>query len=161
MVSSSAAQSTGFVTSEQFMAMSDKWAGQFACMEALLSRGNIFSTPVSNVKPVDSQYLISETPFLPPATHPTGPVQVPEASVNPTPVSKTVESEDSHKDKKKAHKSRKSDLSTEKDTKPDKKTDKKCESKSHKKNVTGSQIFYKAGTFWFPTRCHQLRSRVC
>ena len=38
-----------------------------------------------------------------------------------------------HKDRKKSHKSRKSDLSTEKDTKPDKKTDKKRDSKSHKK----------------------------
>ena len=52
MVSSSTAQPSGFVTSEPFMAMSDKWAEQFARMEALLSRGNIFSTPVSAVKPV-------------------------------------------------------------------------------------------------------------
>ena len=58
------------------MAMSDKWAEQFARIEALLSRWNIFSTPVSNIKPVDSQHLISETPFLPLATRPTGPVQV-------------------------------------------------------------------------------------
>ena len=54
------------------MAMSDKWAEQFARMEALRSRGNIFSTPVSAIKSVDSQHLISETPFLAPATHPTG-----------------------------------------------------------------------------------------
>ena len=100
MASSSADQSTGLVTSEQFMAMSDKWAEQFARMEALLSLGNIFSTPVSNVKPVDSQRLISETPFWPPATRPTGLVQVPvavEASVNSASTSKTVESKDTQR----------------------------------------------------------------
>ena len=37
MASSSSAQASGFVTSDQFMAMSDKWAEQFARMEALLS----------------------------------------------------------------------------------------------------------------------------
>ena len=42
--SSSTSQATGYVTSDQFLAMSDKWAEQFARMEALLSRGNIFST---------------------------------------------------------------------------------------------------------------------
>ena len=67
------------MTAEQFTAMSDKWAEQFARMEALLSRGNIFSTPVPAVKPVDSQHLISETPFLAPATRPTGPEKVPVA----------------------------------------------------------------------------------
>ena len=97
------------------MATSDKWAEKFARMEALLSRGNIFSTPVSTVKPVDSQLLISETPFLPPATRPTGPVKVPvavEASVK----SKTVDHKDKtaepkvKKDNKKSHRSRKSDF---------------------------------------------------
>ena len=79
MASSSVSQSAGFVTTDQLTAISDKWAEQFARMEALLSRGNIFSTPVSAVKPVDSQHLISDTPFLVPATRPTGPVQVPVA----------------------------------------------------------------------------------
>ena len=116
---------------------SSLWLKQFARMEALLSRGNIFhySIPVSTVKPVESQHLISETPFMPPATRPTGPVQVPvavEASVKPKTVTKTAESKDSHKDRKKSHKSRKSDLPTEKDTKPDKKADKKRDSKSQK-----------------------------
>ena len=63
-----------------------------------------------------------------PATHPTGPVRVPvaaDASVK----TKTVE----HKDKKKAHKSRKTDDSADKDIKTETKADKKCESKSHKK----------------------------
>ena len=51
---------------------------------------------------MDTQHLISETPFLAPATRPTGPVEVPvavEASVK----SKSVD----QKDKKKSHKSRK------------------------------------------------------
>ena len=65
-MASSAAQPSGFVTAEQFTAMSDKWAEQFARMEALLSRGSIFSNPVSAVKPIDSQQLVSETPFLAP-----------------------------------------------------------------------------------------------
>ena len=56
-MASSSAQPTCFVTSEQFITMSDKWVEQFARMEALLSRGNIFTTPVSTVKPVDSQHL--------------------------------------------------------------------------------------------------------
>ena len=136
MASFSSAQASGFVTSDQFMAMSDKWAEQFAHMEALLSRGNIFSTPVSTVKPVDSQQLISETPFMPPATHPTGPVMAQvavEASVKPKSVTKTVESKDKDKERKKSHKFRKTDDPTGKDHNPDKKTDKKRDSKSHKK----------------------------
>ena len=47
--------------------MSDKWAEQFARMEALLSRGNIFSTPQSSVSKVPSQELISNTRFLAPS----------------------------------------------------------------------------------------------
>ena len=50
----SASQSASFVTADQLAAISDKWAEQFARMEALLSRGNVFSTPVSAVKPVDT-----------------------------------------------------------------------------------------------------------
>ena len=46
-VASSSSQQSSYVTAEQFSAMSDRWAEQFARMEALLSRGNIFSTPVS------------------------------------------------------------------------------------------------------------------
>ena len=71
-------------------------------MEALLSRGNIFSTPVSAVKPVDSQHLVSETPFLAPATRPNGPVEALVA------VEAQVKSKSGdHKDKKKNHKSKK------------------------------------------------------
>ena len=40
---------TSFVTSEHLMEISDKWAGQFSRFKALLSRGNVFSTPKSTV----------------------------------------------------------------------------------------------------------------
>ena len=86
---SSSQQPASFVTSDQLAAIADKWSEQFASMEALLSRGNVFSTPVSSVKPVDTQNLISDNPFLAPATRPTGPVKVPvavEAPLAATPV---------------------------------------------------------------------------
>ena len=92
-------------------------------MEALLSRGNVFSTPVSAVKPVDTHNLISDNPFLAPATRPTGPVEAPVAVEAPV--------DDKHrdqKDKKKSHKSRK-DRHSDKDVKSSSsisKTDKKC-----------------------------------
>ena len=75
------------------MAMSDKWAEQFAHMEALLSRGNIFTAPVSTFKPVASQHLISETPLLAPTTRPTGPVEAPvalDAQVKPKVVDQKI-----------------------------------------------------------------------
>ena len=129
-MASSAAQPSGFVTAEQFTAMSDKWAEQFARMEALLSRGNIFSTHVSAVKHVDSQQLVSETPFLAPVTHPTGPVKVPVAVDAQVKVSS-----DEQKSKKKSHKSRKEDsVSKDSSTKQsDKQSDKKRDSKTHRK----------------------------
>ena len=43
--SSAASQPVSFVTAEQFEAMNDKWTEQSARFEALLSRGNVFSTP--------------------------------------------------------------------------------------------------------------------
>ena len=76
---SSSEQTASFVTSDQLTAIADKWSEQFARMEALLSRGNVFSTPMSAVKPVDTQNLISDNPFLAPATRPTGPVKAPVA----------------------------------------------------------------------------------
>ena len=103
--SSSTAPTMNYVTSDQLLAISDKWSEQFARMEAHLSRGNIFSTPVSAVKPIDSQALISKTPFVPPATRPTGPVEVPVA-VEDSAKQKKVEDKDK---KKKSHKSRKQD----------------------------------------------------
>ena len=126
--SSSTVQPSGFVTSEQFIAMSDKWTEQFARMEALLSHGNIFSTPVSAVKPVDSQQLISETPFLAPATRPTGPMKVPVAVDTPAKVS----TED-HKGKKKSHRSRKDESSHRDSSGTEKQSGKKRDSKIHKK----------------------------
>ena len=80
--------------------------------------------PVSAVKPVDTQHLISETPFLAPAS---GPVEVPvavDASVKP----KTVD----QKDKKRSHKSKK-DKPADKPIKTDSKQDKKRDSKVDKK----------------------------
>ena len=59
----SASQSASFVTADQLAAISDKWAEQFARMEALLSRGNVFSTLVSAVKPVDTQPYITAAIF--------------------------------------------------------------------------------------------------
>ena len=131
MASSSAAQPSGFVTAEQFTDMSDKWAEQFSRMEALLSRGNIFSTPVSAVKPVDSQQLASETPFLAPATCPTVPVKVPVA-VN----AQVKVSSDEQKSKKKFHKSRKEDsVSKDSSSKQSaKQSDMKRDSKTHRKH---------------------------
>ena len=96
----SSSQLASFVTADQLAAISDKWAEQFARMEALLSQGNVFSTPVSAVKLVDTQPLISQTPFLAPATHPTGPVEVPVA------VDASVKTKSVDQKEKKSHKSR-------------------------------------------------------
>ena len=97
--SSSTAPIPNYVTSDQLVAISEKWAEQFARMEALLSRGNVFSMPVSTVKPIDSQALISKTPFVPTATRPTGPVEVPVAVEVAAKQHKVDD-----KDKKKTHK---------------------------------------------------------
>ena len=117
----SSSQPASFVTADQLAAISDKWAEQFAHMEALLSRGNVFSTPVSTVKPVDTQPLISQNPFLAPATRPTGPVEVPIA-VDALVKTKTVEQKE-----KKSHKSRK-----EKHSETSVKSDQNVVSSDHK-----------------------------
>ena len=127
---SSSEQTASFVTSEQLTAIADKWSEQFARMEALLSRGNVFSTPVSAVKPLDTQNLVSDNPFLAPATRPTSPVEVPVAMDAPVNV-KPVDA----KDKKKSHKSRKDkhyDKTVKSDTKSSSsstKADKKVDDK--------------------------------
>ena len=126
------AQMASFVTADQLAAISDKWVEQFARMEALLSQGNVFSTSVSAVKPVDTQPLISPTPFLPPATHPTGPVEVPVA-VDASVKTKSVD----QKEKKKPHKSRK-DKHSEKSVKTHPKLA-SSESKSDKKGSSRSE----------------------
>ena len=128
---SSSGQTASFVTSDQLAVIADKWSEQFARMDALLSRGNVFSTPVSAVKPMDTRHLISDNPFLAPATRPTGPVEAAVAEEAPVNVK-----HGDQKEKKKTHKSRK-DKHTDKDTKSDakssssvSKTDKKCTVKS-------------------------------
>ena len=126
--STSTAPPPNYVTSDQLLAISDKWAEQFARMEALLSRGNIFSTPVSAVKPIDSKSLISKTPFVPPATRPTGPVEVPVAVEESAKQKKIVDKDK----KKKAHKSRKPDK-PDHDSKPTKPPAQKPDPKPEKK----------------------------
>ena len=117
------------VASPPSMAMSDKWAEQFARMEALLLRGNIFSIPVSAVKPIDTPPLVSKTLFVPPATRPTSPVEVP--------VAVEAQSKQRHNDdkdkKKKTHKPRKQDKSVDENPKSDKKTVQKKDAKPEKK----------------------------
>ena len=69
----STSQSVSYVTSAQFEEMNDKWAEHFARFEALLSRGNVFSTPKSSV-PGSSHPVLSDQPFLNPSARTTGPV---------------------------------------------------------------------------------------
>ena len=71
-VSASTSQDIFYVTCDQFSGMMEKMAEQFARFEALLSRGNIFSTPKMSVTPVSAQPVISEKPFMDPAARPTG-----------------------------------------------------------------------------------------
>ena len=56
-----------FVTSEQLKQISDQWSEQFARFEALLSRGNVFSTPKTSVKPVPPHTIVSDSPFIAPS----------------------------------------------------------------------------------------------
>ena len=98
--------STAFVTSDQLQQMSDQWAEQFARFEALLSRGNVFSTPKSTVQHVPSHAAISDTPFIPPSARLTGPVEFPaEGEVDKQQDSNIVERD--VKDQRKSRKSRK------------------------------------------------------
>ena len=55
--------------------MNNKWAEQFARFEALLSRGNVFSTPKAAVNPPSSKVVLSDSPFIAPAARLTGPVE--------------------------------------------------------------------------------------
>ena len=126
--------STSFVTSGQFLAMSDKWAEQFVRMEALLSRGNVFSTPKSSVSKVLSQDLISNTPFLAPSARPTGPVETPAVQE----VHNNKPKKNDNKDKKKSHKSRKD---KDKDVKHSKKRD-STDSLVQYKATTGSESLF-------------------
>ena len=78
-VSASAASSQlqSFVTSQQFEAMNDKWAEQFARFEALLSRGNVFTTPKTAVSTLPSHSMVSAQPFINPSARHTGLVVLP------------------------------------------------------------------------------------
>ena len=91
------------VSSAQFEEINDKWAEHFARFEALLSRGNVFSTPKSSA-PVSSHPVLSDQPFLNPSARPTGPV------VNPAEQDCKVKLSEA-KPKKKSHKSSKVDKS--------------------------------------------------
>ena len=98
--------STSFVTSDQLQQISDQLAEQFARFEALLSRGNVFSTPKSTVQHVPSHAAISNTPFIPPSARLTGPVEfLAEGEVDKQQDSKIVERD--AKDQRKSRKSRK------------------------------------------------------
>ena len=152
---SSSTPQTSYVTAEQFTAMSDKWAEQFARMEALLSRGNIFSTPVTVVKPMDSQAVISSTPFIPPATHPTSPVEVPVAVEKST----KLKSEEKDKQKKKSHKSRKQDKPVHELATSTQKSDPKPEKKTGPVYFTGPEAHLLKRLLSFQI-CSQLRSGV-
>ena len=55
----SASHSPSFVTAQQFEAMNDKGAEQFAHFEALLSRGNVCTSPKTAVSTVPSHTLVS------------------------------------------------------------------------------------------------------
>ena len=97
--------SASFVASDQLKQISDQWAEQFARFEALLSRGNVFSTPKSNVKPVPTHTVVSDTPFIPPsAGASTGPVSRVGLSQDSSGVDKDLKGV---KEKKKSRKSRK------------------------------------------------------
>ena len=112
-----ASSSTSFVTSDQLQQISDQWAEQFARFEALLSRGNVFSTPKSSVQHVPSHAPISDTPFIPPSARLTGPVEFPaEGEVDKQQDGNTVQRD--VKEQKKSRKSRK-------DTKDDKRSKKR------------------------------------
>ena len=59
--------------------MNDKWTEQFAHFKALLSHGNVFSTPKTVVSslPSTTSALISSQPFINPSARHTGPVVPP------------------------------------------------------------------------------------
>ena len=75
--SPSTSHTQSFVTAQQFEAMNDKWAEQFARFEALLSRGNLFTTPKTTVSSLPSHTLVSSQPFINPSAWHIGPVVPP------------------------------------------------------------------------------------
>ena len=73
----STSQDVSYITSDQFSAMMEKMAEQFARFKALLSRGNVFSAPKMSVTPVSAHQIISEKSFINPTARPTGLVRLP------------------------------------------------------------------------------------
>ena len=63
--SEASVSSSSFVTSDQLKQIFDQWAEHFARFEALLSRGNVFSMPKTNVKPVPSHTGVRYTLYSP------------------------------------------------------------------------------------------------
>ena len=102
--SEASSSTASFVTSDQLQQISDQWADQFARFEALLSRGNVFSTPKSTVQHVPSHAVVSDPPFIPPSAQLTGPVEFPAEGE----VDKPQDSSAIQKDVKEKRKSRKS-----------------------------------------------------
>ena len=97
--------SSAFVTSAQFKEISGQWSEQFARFEALLSGENVFSTQKTDVKPIPSYMVVSDTPFITPSARLTGPVGFPAEGEAGSVVAKP-------KDKKKSRKSRKENKDT-------------------------------------------------
>ena len=115
--SEASSSSASFVTSDQLQQMSDQWAEQFTRFEALLSRGNVFSTPKSTVQHVPSQAAMSDTPFIPPSARLTGPVEFPAEGE----VDKQQDSRVTERDVKEKRKSRKSHKESKEEDKHSKK----------------------------------------
>ena len=115
--SEASSSTASFVTSDQLQQMSDQWAEQFARFEALLSRGNVFSTPKSTVQHVPSHDAMSDTPFIPPSARLTGPVEFPAEGE----VDKQQDSRVTEKDVKEKRKSRKSRRESKEEDKHSKK----------------------------------------
>ena len=65
--SSAKPDTSSFDTSEQLKNIADQWSEQFAHFEALLSRGNVFSTPKTSVKPMPPHTVVSDSPFIAPS----------------------------------------------------------------------------------------------
>ena len=111
--------SASFVTSDQLKQISVQWSEQFARFEALLSRGNVFSTPKSTVKPVPTHTVVSDTPFIPPPARLTGPVDAPAEGEVGLAQDNTVSAKDPKdaKEKKKPRKSCKESRDKDRDSK--------------------------------------------
>ena len=114
--SEASSSTASFVTSDQLQQISDQWAEQFAQFEALLSRGNVFSTPKSTVQHVPSHAVVLDTPFIPPSGRLTGPVEFPvEGEVDKPQGSSVVEKD--VKEKRKSRKSRRENKEEDKHSK--------------------------------------------